>query len=618
MAKIFEGSTEGNTSLVMELPNHYVLGGHLYKKAGLTPVPGGMFNLPGVNLGTARNGFLLGHAAGRGLWEDPYTELGTWHTISNVNDTRAFHAINAYPRAMQPRPFVMDKTQPQFAYVLTTGTFNPRYFPLTAPATAATGNKTNNLGANTQEDDARLSEFHKINVHTNEIIWTARPYNILPNAIIWDQDNVSVYFFGVVQDDARTTATLPVIGAVDKSTGQVTLWPLYMTSSMPTTPHICPAYTGWMAGTFLGIHNDHLWLYAQHSNNAAGSNPTNITMAPLAAVRTGNTSQVVTYAVPTPVTSTLTRRIADYRCSPVLAKANGDHYIYMQQGGNTTTYSLRRHKVYVYPLNLANSPTINFTGTFAVPQALAIYTYAAAGAPLHGVNTMWTWERDNGDETYTTFLLSLFHLTRSSTASDDSGMSQHLIKLTETEVNAGNSAELIDSIHDANYGVVWLDSLTFMLVGLRKLRIYRVNLAMECIELLITHAVPPPFDREIVYAAVDLSKNIWYVTRDMPSRSKYEVHFETAYVVSAVDIAFELAETEYTDEPISSFITVSVRNSMGESMESDVQLTLTGNAVFTDNTEKEIVIQTSLTEDTIVPFLITGPGYINCVGTVVS
>lgn len=642
MAKIFSGSIDGNSTLLMELPNHYVIGGHLYRKEGLTPVPGGTFMLPGPNYGTSRSGFLYGHAAGRGMWEDLYTELGTYFNgpADNPYDIPAT-CINVYTREEKPRPFIMDTSFPNFAYVLATGTFNPRGI-VTRPINnsghngidVGTGNFVNVI----KDDEIRPCQFYKIDLKNNSIVWSASPDVFFTDLLIYKQDEEFLYFYGATKYNVKTSAMRPLMGTINKATGAVTWYNTSMQSTLVITPQnyfIQSAISGTYNSNsrFLGFKDNRIWSFSSYpySSYANYGMLTAATVDELKVGITGVSEQNFVVVAGGPDITTQASLVQFY-CSPALQKADNNTYIYSMgnsQGGSATKfYGLQRRKIFVYPVNATNCAQRRFfnnsdTNLLSLPVPLAFqiqapYTYQTN--LRHGIHNVYAFERDNGDSSYTTYVLSLFHITRSGLANDDSSVCNHFVRLdveSEGDVATSNKATLLQTIYDANYGIVWIDKFTFMTVGLNRIRVYKVDLQSESVMLLNTYEVSSP-GYEIVYGAVDTSKNIWYVERSMPNKTVYNVYFETAYIISSVEIEFEQLEADYTGTPIASNITVATKNNVGDYLVSDVKLELSGPAKFTSNNLKEITITTLNNGVNTIPITITGPGYVNCVGTVVS
>lgn len=626
MAKIFSSYMDGNSALVMELPNHYVLGGNLYKKQGMLPVPGGVFTLPGPNYGSPRMGFGFGFAAGRGMYEDVFTELGTFYNGPNDHlYDNSLTVINTYSRDLQPRPFVLDTVYPNYVYCLVTGTFNGRAVTA-APAQQA--GAVANISTFTKQNELRPMVLVKVDMRSNTIVWEASPYALFPDFVVIKQDETYLYCTGHLRLNLASDKNVASIFTINKTTGAIGMSGSYLTYGNGITLSLNAVWTAapYMGGNIIGIDGANVWVALYTSSATAG-------LYTYIGYFTFSNNGTATYVVANVGTSYMGvsstyGSLCCVRPSNVVDKGTVK---YMYTFGpsivattNDATFRIYRQPVFVYPLNGTTSPSYTFynaadTIAFSIPYP-TIFKQPALTATHHGIGKLHAFVRDNGDTTKTTFLFAEFILARTALANDDSSNQQYFIKLdveNDATSDTSNKATLVQTFYDAHYGLVWIDDLTFMTVGLTTVRVYKVNLAAEQIQLVNEYRVSTS-GMEIAYAAIDTSKNIWYVERSMPSKAIHNIYFETAYVVSQVEIVFQLLEANYTGTNISTNIEVATKNNQGEYLVSEVQLELEGPAQFTSNSTNKLTVTTLNTGVLVVPITVTGPGYVNCVGKVVD
>ncbi len=643
MAKIFSAGMDGNSTLLMELPNHYVIGGHLYKKQGLVPVPGGIFTLSGPNYGSPRTNFGYGHAAGRGLYEDVFTELGTF--VNGPNGYKydpTIYAVNTYTRKMQPRPWVMDEQYPNYAYMLVTGTFNGR-----AVLTASPDQNTNvpAINAFAKPEELRPMYLIKLDLRTNTIVWESQENTaFFPDFIICDQDVDYLYFAGRVRYSLVTDKLNPSLGRIDKVTGAVTRlqglgWRITAnaTTDFPSTyDYSVNASTSLnRGGSLIDIRGAVSWFCGYTRTSHAGVSNNNNTYGSVFSRTSIQWKEISDVASPyfsyVRAVNNVRTALQFFVGSEVIPREN--NYVMYNFGyiGPTAdnyadaTINLYRWIVDNPSENAPATPAIyafynaEDTNVFllAVP---AIFRQAAVSSADVGRGKIHAFVRDNGDSTSTTFLFAEFSLARTSMANDDGSCEQYFVRLdAEDDVasNTANKATLVQTFYDAHYGLVWIDEFTFMTVGQYKFRIYRIDLEAEQIIQLNEYRVTG-VGYEIAYAAVDTSKNIWWVERTMPSKKIHNIHFETTYVVSSVDINFQLLDVDYTGTDINTNVEVATRNSLDEYFASSVELTLEGPAKFASNDSDTETVTTLDDGPLVVPIVITGPGYVNCVGKVIE
>lgn len=287
-----------------------------------------------------------------------------------------------------------------------------------------------------------------------------------------------------------------------------------------------------------------------------------------------------------------------------------------------TVLEFSRRKLLTYPVNTTDYPYYvqESSDKFTVPvPPFCIGTYEQ-GVSKTGMGNLVALERTNGDTTKTRFLLLTFQHTPSCAANDDVASPNYLIKCTaeaDATSTSSNTAVLVSTFYDANYGIVWVDDLTFITVGQKRVRLYKINLIDETVSLLNTFTVSSS-GNEIAYAAVDSAKNIWYVEWNPLNKSSYQVYFETQYVVSQVEVKFQLQSANYTGTDIASNLTASAKNSLGEYIACNIELIMQGPAKFTANNSDKITVAVTTSGALTVPITITGAGYINCTGKVVA
>lgn len=100
-----------------------------------------------------------------------------------------------------------------------------------------------------------------------------------------------------------------------------------------------------------------------------------------------------------------------------------------------------------------------------------------------------------------------------------------------------------------------------------------------------------------VHIGVDQAENIWVVN------ALNEVEMFSPFVANNIDIQFEKPGYSYQGSDISSYITLEAKNFLGQNIKCNLQLTIKGNAVFTDNGTKSISIDTN--SDGIIQIPIT-------------
>lgn len=648
MAKIFSAGMDGNSTLLMELPNHYVIGGHLYKKQGLVPVPGGVFTLSGPNYGSPRTNFGYGHAAGRGLYEDAFTELGTFvNGPTGYAYDPSIYATNTYTRKMQPRPWVMDEQYPNYAYMLVTGTFNGR-----AVLTASPDQNTNAPALNSfaKPEELRPMYLIKLDLRTNTVVWeSSNNTAFFPDFIICDQDVDYLYFAGRVRYSLVTDKLNPSLGRIDKRTGAVTRitglgWGIDIdaTTDFPATysVDINSSSLQTRGGMLLDTQEGVSWYggWTRTSNAGFAANPTYQRVHLGIGARASRNWELIdsmsAYSVVIASGATANMRTAlQNLIGSALVERETNYVSYLFGPIGPTAQSTTDATIQFYRCRVNNSIAgapatttifsfyeVESTNLFTLPLPTIFQVIAdILGMPI-GRGKIHAFVRDNGDSTSTTFLFTEFSLSRTSMANDDGSCEQYLVRLdAEDDVasNTANKATLVQTFYDAHYGLVWIDDLTFMTVGQYKFRVYRVDLETEQIIQLNEYRVTD-VGYEIAYAAVDTSKNIWWVERTMPDKKIHNVHFETTYVVSSVDINFQLLDVDYTGTDINTNVEVATKNTLNEFFVSSVKLELEGPAKFASNDSNTETVTTLDDGPLVVPIVITGPGYVNCVGKVVE
>lgn len=637
MALIVSGTDPADVTF-LELPNHYVIGGHLYKKDGLTPVPGGVFALPGVHTGAPRCGMLYGHAAGRGMYEDPFFELGEWYPGASGSAGVMYDMIkpvSGYTRAEQPRPFIMDTAYPQYCYILTNGTHNPRR-QATAPASTfgATQASLTNTG---NPERVKTCTLLRVDLQTNKVVWEADPGCFFPDFYIIKQDDTYLHWIGSYRPSPTSQRTVVGLGTIHKVTGAVlcpyvfssniVAYSLATTTLYAGTTWTSAAAVGYITGSsrVLSVVGGLMWLVAS-STYASSSTP----VYNYRQYFDFNSPSVTTGANPGQgVYSNMTTCsvIGSMRSKEITIGSNTYTYGFTYGSGNASTdFGLFRERTQYTPFSTMYAyPFYNFDNTslFVLPIPPA---FLPSGGLTGGTASVWghayleAFERDTGGGTIVRYVLVTHALYRTCSANDDLSVPNYFVRLdveNDATTNISNKATLVATFYDSNYGKVWIDELTFMTVSLNKVRVYKIDLENETVVLLKQYNTMLP-DNQIAYAAVDTSKNIWYVERTMPSKSFHYLFFETAYVVSTVEVNFQILETEYTGTDISTNVEIATRNNLGDYLESDVKLVFSGPAKFVDNNLTELTVTTLTTGVLVVPIVITGPGYVNCTGTVVS
>lgn len=619
MAKILSGTSDGHSPMLMELPNFYVIGGQLYNKKGLTPVPGGVFTFPGVNTLTCHNGFLYGHSAGRANYETPFTALGRFYTTGKCRKwDRTLYADMGISKKERPAPYILDNVYTDYAYILGTGTALLDDVNTVATETTSSG------GALTSTNkDANLLSIclYKINITTNEIVWKTTNTVMYPNSVLVKQDANYLYFMGTLQDTLLKEGTSYAYFTVNKQTGTITP-ELYLNTN--SDYHTYRNYVGIETTSFcfLGAYKvylgiiDNLFVYTyfiKHINYLRFiglDDPVN-NISPNKPFKHGYSNLSIhshygsmpSYVHNNSILSLYTHYIAT---------CDGDstnYNFYRCSYADTTTTAITTVTIYDSTGNKLEAP---------ISPKLAEFPFDTAN--VCGIGQTYAFERDNGDGTYNTFLLTLTHISKTSYCLDDSAFPNYLVKLTTETTGTSatsNIGEISDTFYDVNYGHVWLDDFTFMTVGAKTIRVYKIDLDQEGVVMLNEYTVSHP-SYEIAYAAIDTSNNIWYVERSMPDKEIYNVYFETSYIVSMIDIIFQDNNLNYTGADIATNIEVSAKNNLGELMESDVELELIGPAVFTSNNTNKLTVQTNTSANLVIPILVQGPGYINCKGTVIS
>lgn len=619
MAKILSGTSDGHSPMLMELPNFYVIGGQLYNKKGLTPVPGGVFTFPGINTLTCHNGFLYGHSAGRATYETPFTALGKFYTTGTCRHwDRTLYPDIGVPKKVRPAPYILDNVYTDYAYILGTGTAlfdDLNTLPQESGSYGATISSTNK--------DANLLSvcLYKINITTNEVVWKTTDKVMYPNSVLVAQDADYLYFMGSLQQTLVTEWIAYAYFKVNKQTGAITPEVYYRTATDATSfsnYYYAESQNAYGLGTYkmyLGTVNN-LLIYSYYYYNRSylrfidALDPlTNITTAKIFSQGSLAISIHSHYGcIPSYVHNNSTLSLPTHYVAQCYGDST-DYTFYRCSYDNTTDTTITNVTIYDATGNILTAP---------ISPKLAEFPFATAN--VCGIGQTYAFERDNGDGTYNTFLLTLTHISKTSYCLDDSAFPNYFVKLTTETTGTSatsNIGEISDTFYDVNYGHVWLDDFTFMTVGAKTIRVYKIDLDQEGVVMLNEYTVSHP-SYEIAYAAIDTSNNIWYVERSMPDKEIYNVYFETSYIVSMIDIIFQDNNLNYTGADIATNIEVSAKNNLGELMESDVELELIGPAVFTSNNTNKLTVQTNTSANLVIPILVQGPGYINCKGTVIS
>lgn len=89
-----------------------------------------------------------------------------------------------------------------------------------------------------------------------------------------------------------------------------------------------------------------------------------------------------------------------------------------------------------------------------------------------------------------------------------------------------------------------------------------------------------------------------------------QLHMFSETLVERVNIKFENTKLDYTGSDLNTALIVNCTNNNGKKIVFDVELSLSGNATFTDGTRK-IQVKTIENEDLKIPLVINGPGQIS-------
>lgn len=107
------------------------------------------------------------------------------------------------------------------------------------------------------------------------------------------------------------------------------------------------------------------------------------------------------------------------------------------------------------------------------------------------------------------------------------------------------------------------------------------------------------------HIGVDQSETLWIVN------SLTEVDMLSPYVPTNVNIAFEKGSYKYEGVDYDSFITIEAKNYAGTNIAVNLEVTLTGNAMFKSNSSKVLTDATLVSGTKVIPITIKGAGTIS-------
>jgi hypothetical protein len=102
------------------------------------------------------------------------------------------------------------------------------------------------------------------------------------------------------------------------------------------------------------------------------------------------------------------------------------------------------------------------------------------------------------------------------------------------------------------------------------------------------------------HIGIDQSEGIWIAYSDT------SVEYLTPTIPTYVNVKFEKQSADYDGTDINTYLTINCINYSNAYIEANIQLTLSGDVVFTDNNSKVITVKTLTTGDLKVPFIVKG------------